>query len=788
MAEDNTPTVTARRRKPTPKMRLRLETAKQLQGLNARSKAKKAAKRSEQDPEKMVLVDPPFSDPKPGGNAPKLKRNVLSKPPRPSAKFRKRQIEKTWLPTHMYHAKRAHLSEPKHPLWRFAIPLTPSEKSYRPTHRAVGQKGAVAWDMSYMNTIGLEGPKKSIEGVLRSVRFCLDEGSESAWGQKGGKWRAGKRTCSGWVFERDGELRPMAPVTVIWCAKGTDNMEEKGGAPKHLSKDAATLDETSPMDLDRPQQRPDKSKPGSKQKERRRAYIRVHPSAFLELWEEILKVSKIQRPSVAVEDLRFEIGSIEIIGPGSTEALLGALKPTSNPSTHKDDPESIWTSLATLSNPAALPNQALLAFNIEDPRLHHPPRTITQQRLTENSRDLIDVLVEWPPDQTQKAPALFSRPARLAASRALPSQKAINRRKSLAAPGTYPDPQPSDPRVPIVLFATRPTSKGNQGSWTLLLPWKCVPAVWYSLMYYPLSTGGNPRFGGLKEKRQVAFEAGEAFFPIDFPGTGAGWMWELAERERKRKDWERRPKAKRVEWDSVDLGDGVRGEVGTGWACDWERLVEGPPRNETQAGDVNAQSNDKAPSDPAMPPLKIRQLSSYGAAALLSTGKATPEVDTSKSLIAVKVTLLNRGIPNQCARIYRLPTTNNDLRSQWVVEANPPTKKNASAMRSNQQPQRKPESAHPRREKNQQSATAVLDPEIPTALSTEPTFLPCPKEEDLIGFVTSGNFSLAEGKGIGIGSLLLSKVLGQQKGRQGRLCIVRNAGESVARPAIWEPI
>jgi hypothetical protein len=100
--------------------------------------------------------------------------------------------------------------------------------------------------------------------------------------------------------------------------------------------------------------------------------------------------------------------------------------------------------------------------------------------------------------------------------------------------------------------------------------------VWYGLMYYPISTGGNVRFGGLREMRQVKFEAGIPWFPGDFPGTTAGAAWAIREAEKARQDWERRPKGRRVEWTNLDLGAGRKGEIGHGWACDWNRLMQGP--------------------------------------------------------------------------------------------------------------------------------------------------------------------------------------------------------------------
>jgi ribonuclease P/MRP protein subunit POP1 len=65
----------------------------------------------------------------------------------------------------------------------------------------------------------------------------------------------------------------------------------------------------------------------------------------------------------------------------------------------------------------------------------------------------------------------------------------------------------------------------------------------------------------------------------------------------------------------------------------------------------------------------------------------------------------------------------------------------------------------------------------------------CPDEHDLVGFVTTGAFSLSEGKGTAVGSLSAEKTFETIKetgGREGHLCIVRNAGEAVGWLARWE--
>ena len=825
MIEDNTPTVTARRRKPTELMRIRLENARRLQGVNAKTKEKRAASKAKRDKETRKAVQEAGSHAfEIAPRVPKVKKNRLSQPPRPESKFQKRQRSKTWLPTHVFHAKRAHMAPSHDPLWRFALPISPTEKSYRPSHRARGMRGAVVWDASYMSTVQLEGTEPALEAVLRAVGIDGDE----AWGVRGRKWRSGTRSLESWAFEKtqDGVKRPIGPVTVIWQA-------------------CSRTEDTEMVDANNTNARQKKAK-----KDRRRLFVRVHPSAFLQLWNDILFFSKRQNPPVMVEDLRFEIGSIEITGPGSTEALLAALHPVLDDdqgSGQAESPEATWNSLLGVTNPSSLPQNALLAFSVTDPRLHYPPTRLTvPSDDNELMNNLAILLSSWPPDKTQSPAALFDRPSRLVAARNLPSQKAVNRRRSLAGPGQYPPPQPKDPKIPVIMYASRPghglaKSNGSSiessnlpGTWTVLLPWKCVLAIWYSLLYYPLSSGSNPRFGGVKEQQQLAFEAGEPWFPGDFPGTRAGWEWNLRERSEAKSNWERRPKGRRIEFESLDLGNSQKGEIGLGWACDWERLVlgrqaigtsvqESQRRNgkgrtkEKKEGpvtgvDSNNNRNDQeiqeegAPMcENQIPPLNIHQLTSSTTNKHLSSYTSSSSLPTTvlsgSALSTVKISLLNRGTPNPRARIYRLPRADEDLLQKWASLAVPQPTLQRQA--KDQKRQRKPHgSTHhvdetTRSEARQGLAASILTESDLLSRDDQQKHIPIPSEEDLIGFVTSGNFNLSEGKGTGIGSILLRKVLGDNSPTRGsngtgshnrRLCIVRNAGERVGRLGTWDVI
>ena len=780
MIEDNTPTVTARRREKSSKQRLRAQLAKKIPDVASRIERKKQrdhrreeakaeydarrareeAKRKEREEEVDIQAEKGDKD-----------EDRLAVPKPSIGKHKKRQMNKSWLPTHLFHTKRAHMTPPKEPLWRFSIPLTPTQKNYRIAHRASTLRGCIAWEMSYQSTIGLEGQEESILGTFR------DLGVENAWlvGIKGVRWRNGERSFQGWVREAGGKHAWIAKVAIIWEPKAVG-----------LSK--------------------------------RRVLVRVQPAAFLQLWEELLKAAKNQRPQTMLEDLRFEIGSIDITGPASMEALVGILRPTQLPSEDASDGlgniTDTWAKMAPVTDSFALPTGAILASSVSDPRLGAPHRTLEKPQLTPSEATL-QLTSEWPAKATYATPSIFDRKLRLNAVRHLSSQRSINRRKGEAPPGEHPSPVPTDPCIPLLLMANNHDKRGfAQGSWTLLLPWKCVLPVWYPLMHYPLSSGGNPRFGGLSEQRQMHFENNKPWFPADFPGTRSGWLWEMQERAKRKREWERKPKGRRIEFDSLDLGQGRKGEIGRGWACDWERLFsvdsvepqQSVPENEAD-DNVGAQAKTSNPPQISsnMPPSEICHLTN-----------PTRSLDStqSRALATVSVTLLHRGVPTPCARVYRLPTQNADLRSIWLSltsSLSPPNRgpvANACNKSSNRKEllTHKPHPAVPTTDSVQSHrpalAAALLsnkgwDP--PQAGDSD--YPVVPDEEDLIGFVTTGNFNLGEGKGTGVGCVVWQKVLesgsveksagkGKAGGEEelGGWCIVREAGSGIGRIGKWKVV
>ncbi|KAI0172443.1 ribonucleases P/MRP protein subunit POP1-domain-containing protein [Hypoxylon sp. FL1284] len=773
MAEDNTPTVNSKTRRPkTTRSRLRAETARRLEILIKRKRLRKL-KSSGADKETISIK----------AARPKIRRNELSSHPIIARKFRKRQLSKTWLPTHLWHAKRARMTPPTQPLWRFAIPLTPTQKVYRPTHRIQWEKGAMAWDMSYMSTIGLSGAQNSVKNVLKSLGLT----QEALWGEKARRWRAGNMHWTGILTRKSQEtVRSISPATVIW------NPAEEVGEE-------------------------------SQSKQFRQVYIRIHPSAFLETFNELLRLVKGQVPRPYIEDLRFEIGSIDLIGPDSTEALLGVLKPYLSKDNMRKSQYSSFESLAGLKDPGALPIGSLLAFSVTDPRLHYPPRQVALPRANDQNAQvaLLETISALRKEEATEPHQLFDRNARFKASR-LPSQRSLNRRRGKGPPGTGLNPSDADPPIPMLLLASRHSMDSQpSGTWTIMLPWKCVLPIWCSLMHYPLSTGGNPWFGGLDEIRHITFERGLPWFPGDLPGTDAGKAWELEERQVRRKAWDRMPKGKRVNWESLDLGAGRKGEVGIGWNCDYELLLN--LEKPSDADDMSIDEKDgeeetNATAQKERPSMTdaLKNMMQLSKPAFISYQPRSSELPPPASLVTTNIKMLGRGIATTCARVYRLPDIKPVvISSQAEVPATePPPRKDKGDLPHNLRGQwlaRKPSKQNTH--KKTRGTEPILDLETRQQLLAQKLIGPpglyplpppnseninghplCPNEEDLIGFVTTGSFNLRDGGGDAIGSLSAIKALEELRrykntnDANARLCVVRNAGQNVGWLARWELI
>jgi len=294
-----------------------------------------------------------------------------------------------------------------------------------------------------------------------------------------------------------------------------------------------------------------------------------------------------------------------------------------------------------------------------------------------------------------------------------------------------------------------------------------VAEFWYSFLHYP-----QARFGGITEYAQICFEKHGMAFPEDWPGTRAGDEEEWRVARRCREQWERRPNGKRESWGRVIKG----GEIGDPFSCDWKLIFkketresnDEPAKNreeDTEVGETDVigieviraqakaameteQSKDFAPSATTNDIPYFLLSPDYGKQLLTRTSPLQTTIDLSRALLPIRLHFLQKGNIVHRARIYRLPILP-EHRQQWVNLV--------------------------------KTRAKVSRGQYPV----------CPGVEDLLGFVTTGNVSLLEGRGRAVGALGWERAKAEEarwdsENEFRRWCIVRDVGKDVGRVARWE--
>ena len=164
---------------------------------------------------------------------------------------------KTWLPTHIYHAKRFHMVD----IWSHRLALTPTLKSFRSAYRA-SRRRAIVHDTSYFGTIELEGNRNQLIAALSQVT-----GEPFA----GAKYESGSTMADVTLYRPASfPLGFIGPAQLLWDATG------------------------------------------------KKIWLRLHPSIFTEAFDTLKTLIAGQAGSSAglhIRDLRLDFGSFEIVGP-----------------------------------------------------------------------------------------------------------------------------------------------------------------------------------------------------------------------------------------------------------------------------------------------------------------------------------------------------------------------------------------------------------------------------------------------------------------------------------------
>ncbi|KAJ7644080.1 ribonucleases P/MRP protein subunit POP1-domain-containing protein [Roridomyces roridus] len=618
--------------------------------------------------------------------------------------FLKRQRDKSWLETHIWHAKRMRMEN----MWGYRLAVTPTEKAFRPSHRA-SVHGAILHDASYQSIIQVSGPEKILRNVLDG---CCDLQGP---GPGAMRYVAGSRTLDTHIYLPGGyPFGLIGPATIFWKSVAKDGSVPDGASKKSGKGKEPAVASSNPDTIPRT------------------VWILTHPAISDQVFQAVktsaslvLDAARQQAPEgtqiheigVEIEDLSGQINAFEIMGPKANQVLKGALSPITNDS--REDFRKFWALLTDLQTSGSIPRGTIIGFKVLDPRLKFPPKN------AKPSNTPAPTFIQ--PTAALAQSEIWDESVRDSLKKPRCKKKDIDERRSKnLVPGTPLNPLRQDDRVPVLLIQ-RSVERGGGSStdlalhgWTLLFP-----AGWSMPLLSSLIFTGT-RVGGQRERQTQAFEAGVGYFPRDYPLCGTYDAYAGAREAEERARWERTPPAKRANYALL----GTRSP----WRPDWGVVlgIEAPAdapvvSTQREAGqEMVAQSwlfhgqtvgpliQRLLPSNStARPRALANELNDLRRKRLLPPLTQTPVALMQGALVRVRLTPCNRGRPGDLALIYAV---GDEEARMWRRAPGKDTESNAP-----------------------------------------PEFAISP--EHIIGYVTTGNFSLSHGEGLAIGAVALTSIL-----------------------------
>ncbi|KAI0030429.1 NUC188 domain-containing protein [Vararia minispora EC-137] len=656
----------------------------------------------------------------------------------------KRQAKKKWLESHLWHAKRMRMED----MWGYRLAVQPTEKAFRPSHRA-SVHGSILHDASYHSLIELVGEEPVLEYML--LACCDPQGPHPS----SARFKGGVRMCEAIIYKL-GEYPCglIGPVSLVWrpipgAAPRPESSAKGKSRRRGIKERGANVAEVS----------------------NRTIWIFCHPLLLDELLRtfklvasKALEALKVQpehadmQYTCEVADMTGSVNIFEIMGAKSSQVIHGALTPALiNPEFRQ-----FWSQLANVQTSGSTPSSMVIAFTVHDPRLNFPPKN-TKPRIDKEPLPSMSQVWTCMPSATLADGDIWKAASRVQVQR-FTKKDLDQRRAQTAIPGTALIPTESDDTVPVMLIqrslgCSSSCAEPSLHGWTLLVPRGWSMPFLSSLMY----TG--TRIGGLRERQHQSFEAGIPHFPRDFPACDAYFAFAQERAKTDKARWDCKPPAKRSNWEKL----GVRSP----WAPDWDVVLGTAPGED--ASFVTTQRGSKARSTKIEPWLlrgpgvrkvvdnmvgmfnpaagiwhHVNQLRlKRGMEGMPSDGN-TVDALFRGALVRINLNLVGRGAPEDMAIL-------SDVLEEEILQF--------------------------RKAELETNTGSILDKEGDEDENNHQL-----KMTKVLGYVTSGNYSLSRGEAYALGAMSVAAFL-DLKNHASRHCLpkplikVRNRDGRVARYA-----
>nr|KAJ3420524.1 hypothetical protein HK105_005559 [Polyrhizophydium stewartii] len=267
----------------------------------------------------------------------------------------------------------------------------------------------------------------------------------------------------------------------------------------------------------------------------RTAWIWTHPAAHSRVAAVLAGAADSDaewQSQLAITSLKGEFVRFQFCGPRSHAVLFESLKtcdavdaPFVNQQAH-----DVWSHLQLAQSATVVPPGVLISLTVHDPRLAFP--VVVPSRLAttdpdedpQDNEDLVEMLKSWPSGLA--AGGIWNETVRSQLLAARFDNKTLQARRSEnLIPGTRLEPTPTDARIPVLLvhrgsaYTASQSEHGRRAEiaagWDLVLPRGWAMEFWLTFVF------AGARVGGLRERRDFHFEARLPCFPDDFPETPA---------------------------------------------------------------------------------------------------------------------------------------------------------------------------------------------------------------------------------------------------------------------------
>lgn len=397
---------------------------------------------------------------------------VLAPPPAGNLKYAKRQQQFVWLPTHVWHAKRAHMIK----RYGYQIPYSPTQKCFKLVSRAA-RHDAVCFDTTYYD--------------------CMVVRPASATAQAQFLQRITK-------FRRAFPLHLIGRVYDDWVyVKG--KVVGRGMVYVELGNGAIL--------------------------------VRVHPAVYVEVFEWVKRgapeaTADSANIALEVQDCRYSLGSIELAGPRSLEALARVVHNNACLDGLAQRRDSNNTFAAGVA----------IGMMAPDPRVLGLRHSISRKQ-DQTSSPFDQMVTGVQLGDPSAISRLLDPVLRSESYRDQLTIKELSRARSAAL-----DAGSTMTTAEVVpLLVTKLKSSGN---WCVIMPWFWVLPFWIELCKVSWL-----HLGGTSQNHQLNFERGRPTFPTDFPFLRDGFLESEFNRRESKRLYDRKPASHRFDFSAVEHGD-----------------------------------------------------------------------------------------------------------------------------------------------------------------------------------------------------------------------------------------